>query len=168
MKTLSKDDIKQLFTILEKFGGEVHSLKINFDVIAEEDVSVILRFFPNIKSLSIQRNRELKGIIPRAALLKLGQKTVALIFTSLSSITFESKMLQFNKIFDNVQLTNNFKKLYVNIPEISSCFELLKNNPSITELSITSPKFVPLIPIDHLKLKNLTIEMPNAKSVISV
>lgn len=165
MKALSNDDIKKLLTILAKFGDEVHSLQVNFDVIAEEDVRTILYFFPNIESLSIQPNREMKGIIPKAT---LGQKTDALIFASLSSITFESKMLQLNKIFDNIQLTNNFKMLHVNIPEMSNCFELLKNISSITQLSITSPKFVPSIPIDHLKLRNLSIEMPNAKSLISL
>lgn len=165
MKALSNDDIKKLLTILAKFGDEVHSLQVNFDVIAEEDVRTILYFFPNIESLSIQPNREMKGIIPRAT---LEQKAEALIFASLSSITFKSKMLQLNKIFNNIQLTNNFKMLYVNIPEVSNCFELLKNNSSITQLSITSPKFVPSIPIDHLKLINLSIEMPNAKSLISL
>lgn len=106
----------------------------------------------------------MKGTIPRVT---LGEKTtVPLIFASLSAI--KSKMLQFNKIFDNIQLTNNFKTLNVNMPEISNCFELLKTSPSIAELSITSPKFVPAIPIKHLKLKNLSIEMPNAKRLIAL
>lgn len=165
MKALSKDDIKKLLTILKKFGDEVHSLQINFDVIAEADVRTILYFFPNIESLSIQRNRELKGNIPRAVLV---QNPVALILPSLTSITFESKIIQLNKVFVNVQFTNNLKKLCVNIPEISKCFQLLKNSSSITELSIMSPKFVPSIPIDHLKLKYLSIEMPKAKSLISL
>lgn len=166
LEALSTDDIKKLFRIFEMFGDEVHSLQINFDVIAEEDVRTVLHFFPNIKSLTIQRNREMKGIGSSTA--KLGQKDMPLIFASLTSITFTSKILRLNKIFDNVQLTNNFTNLHVTIPDISSCFELLKNNSSITGLSITSPNFVPSIPIDHLKLKNISIGMPNAKSLISL
>lgn len=165
MKALSRDDITKLLRIFEKFGDEVHNLQINFDVIAEKDVRTVLHYFPNIKSLSIQGNCDMKGIVSSTA--KLGQKDGPLILASLTSVTFTSKMLRLSKIFDNVQLTNNFTKLCVNIPDISDCFELLRNNTSITDLSITSPKFVPSIPFGHLKLKSISVEMPNAKSLIS-
>lgn len=164
MDDLSEDDVTKFSAILEKFGNGVHHLIIHFDLIAEEDVRAVISYFPTIKSLIIRRHCRMGGIVPKA---KMVQKTGPLVFPSLASIVFDSDELHFDKIFDDIR-TDNIKKVYVRTWLLSRCFDWLKKNRSISELSLSTPHFFSSIPIDHLTLKSITIEMPNAKSLISL
>lgn len=166
MNGLSKDDVKNLATLLEKLGVGVRDLGISFSVVAEEDICTILRFVPNIETLSIDQNGKSNGKIPRISLLQ-DTSTTPTTLESLNSISFKSDLLQFNKIFDNIRLSSNFERLNVDIRDIFQCFELIKQNSSIKELTLKTPTFVSSIPIDHLKLKTVLIEMPVAKRLIS-
>lgn len=161
----SKSDIKKLIAIFEKFGGCVTYLTISYEAVTEEDLYNILCFFPNIERLSITRNYSNEATTSK---IVFGRKSESLTLTSLNSIDFSSKNLQFNKVFDNIQLTNKFKKLHVSITEPSSCFTFLKKYSSIEELTVMSKRAISSIPISHMTLKKVFLDIPKSKRLLPI
>lgn len=160
LQQFSKNDIEKLLSILKKFGANVDSLAIRYKLITEQDIQYLVSFFPNIKNIVIRGDYlKKKKSVPRVI---FGQKNQPLRLVLLDWIDFDSNILQFNSIFENIQLTEKFKSLNVTIPEPSKCFAFLKNNSSIENLSITSNQSVS-IPISHLKLKSLSLRLPKLK-----